>query len=190
MSDDDRLSDMAATVLEQGRPWTEERFFALGKTASRVELFDGSLLVSPAPSIWHQDLGLAIRDALLSVTREADLRIHLAINVRLQPGRIPIPDLVIAHPVDRKSLVIEARDVVLGCEILSSNAVFDRVAKMHYYAEARVPHYLIVDPQGPVLELYRLEGDKYVAEASAAPGERLLFTTPFVAELDPASLAQ
>jgi len=29
-----------------------------------------------------------------------------------------------------------------------------------------------------------------VAEASAAPGERLLFTTPFVAELDPASLAQ
>ena len=95
MSDDDRLSDMAATVLEQGRPWTEERFFALGKTASRVELFDGSLLVSPAPSIWHQDLGLAIRDALLSVTREAELRIHLATASRQESmqARPPI-DLI------------------------------------------------------------------------------------------------
>ena len=35
-----------------------------------------------------------------------------------------------------------------------------------------------------------LDGDHYVEEQTAKPGERLLFTEPIVAEIDPASLAQ
>ncbi len=190
MSDDDTLDDMALALTEHRRPWTEDEYFALGETGDRVELFDGSLVVSPSPSIRHQDLGVALRDALLAAAREAGLRIHLAINVRLRTGRIPIPDLVIAQPVNSGSLVMEARDVELVCEITSSNAGHDRVTKMNYYAAAGIPRYLIVDPAGPALELYRLDGDKYVLEASAGPGERLLITGPVVAEIDPGSLVE
>ena len=46
----------------------------------------------------------------------------------------------------------------------------------------------MVDPKPLSLNLYRLHGETYVEEASAALGERLLFTEPIVAELDPASL--
>jgi Uma2 family endonuclease len=180
----------AVPVTEHTDPWTEEEFFALGETANRVELFDGSLLVSPAPSIRHQFLAAALRDALRPAAREAGLEVHLAVNVRLRAGQIPIPDLVIARPVDLDTLVIEARDIELVCEITSTNVVADRVLKMHYYSAAAIPRYLLVDPRGPVLNLFRLDGDKYVAEASAGPGERLLFTAPVVTELDPASLAQ
>ena len=59
---------------------------------------------------------------------------------------------------------------------------------MHHYAVAGIPRYLLVEPKPLTLQLHRLDGDKYVEEARAVPGERLLFTAPIVTELDPASL--
>jgi Uma2 family endonuclease len=190
MSDDERLPGMAAPAFEHVYPWTEEDFFALGETTDRVELFDGSLLVSPASTRRHQRLSRRLANMLEPAAIEAGLAVDEAVNVRLRPGRIPIPDLVITQPTELDRLVVDAREVELICEITSTNVGADRVTKMHYYAEARIPWYLIVDPQGPVLSLHRLDGDHYVEEQSAKPGERLLITEPVVAEIDPASLAQ
>ena len=173
--------------IEHG-PWTEEEYFALGETNARVELFDGSLVVSPAPTAWHQKLSRRLANALEPAANEAGLEVYEAVNVRLRPGQIPIPDLVLAEPVDRETLVFEAQGVALICEITSTNAAADRVTKMHYYAAAGIPRYLLVDPKPLRLSLYRLDGKTYVEEASAGPGERLLFTAPILAELDPASL--
>jgi Uma2 family endonuclease len=190
MSDDARLDSMAAPAFEHVYPWTEEEFFALGETSDRVELFDGSLLVSPAPTVRHQVLGVALRNALHAAALQAGLEIYLAVNVRLRTGRVPISDLVIAQPVDLDTLVIEVRTVALVCEITSTNAATDRVLKMHYYSAAHIPFYLLVDPPAPTLQLFRLDGDHYVEEQKAGPGETLRFTAPIVTELDPASLGQ
>jgi Uma2 family endonuclease len=190
MSDDDALDDMTAAVLERIDPWIEDGYLALRKPGSRVELFDGSLLVSPAPTFRHQLLATALNDVFRRPAREAGLQVLLAINLRLRSGRVVIPDLVINRPVDPNELVMEVRDVALVCEITSTNVGADRITKMHYYAEAGIPRYLIVEPKGPMLELYRLDGDKYVLEASAGPGERLLVTEPVVAEIDPGSLVE
>ena len=80
--------------------------------------------------------------------------------------------------------------VALVCEVTSTNVGTDRLLKMNCYADAGIPRYLIVEPEGPTLELYRLDRDRYVLEASAGPGEPLRLTEPVVAEVDPASLVQ
>lgn len=178
----------SAFVLERPEAWTEERYFALGETNARVELFDGSLLVSPAPTVRHQDLSALLREAMLPGAKNAGLKVYLAVNVRLKPGRIPIPDLVVTEPVARDTLVLDGAGVRLVCEVTSSNAAADRVLKMHYYAVAGIPWYLLVDPDPVTLTLYRLDGDHYVQDASAKPGEILTLTEPVAAELDPAAL--
>ncbi len=190
MSDDDTLDDMALSLTEHRRPWTEDEYFALGETGDRVELFDGSLLVSPSSTVRHQRISRRLANALEPAARQSGLDVIEAVNVRLRPGRVPIPDLVIMEPIALDTLVVDAYQVALVCEITSTNVSADRVTKMYYYADAGIPRYLIVDPTGPTLELYQLEGDKYVLEASAGPGERLLITEPVVAEIDPASLVE
>jgi Uma2 family endonuclease len=169
-------------------PWTEEEYFALGETADVVELFDGSLLVSPAPSVGHQDLSRRLANALEPAVQAAGLAVYLAVNVRLKPGRVPIPDLVITEPVGRQTLVIDAPLLRLICGITSTNAAADRVLKMHYYAVAGIPWYLLVDPDPVVLRLYRLDGDHYVEHSSAKPGHVLTIAEPIAVSLDPAAL--
>jgi Uma2 family endonuclease len=180
----------SAFVLERSEAWTEDRFFALGETNAVVELFDGSLLVSPAPTVRHQQLSLRLAMALFDAAEVAGLEVNQAVNVRLQPGRIPIPDLVVNRRVKDGARLMEARDIALICEITSTNAATDRVLKMHYYATARIPWYLLVDPDPVILALYRLEGGHYVEHALAKPGEILTLTEPVAADLDPASLTR
>jgi Uma2 family endonuclease len=83
----------------------------------------------------------------------------------------------------------EVTSVRLVCEITSTNKAADTVRKKRYYAEAGIPWYLIVEPDEPILTLYRLSGRRYVEEATAKPGQILHLTDPVAADLDPAALA-
>jgi Uma2 family endonuclease len=173
-----------------GIPWTEERWLALGETNERIELFDGSILVSPAPTPRHQNVSRRLANALERGAGEAGLKVYEAVNLRLRSGRIPIPDLVLVTPVDEWTSIIESASCELVCEIVSpSNPAADKVLKMHYYAKAGIPWYLLVDTDPEiVLTLYRAEGDKYIAVAGGVPGERITLTEPVRITLDPADL--
>ncbi|MFB9358979.1 Uma2 family endonuclease [Actinoplanes nipponensis] len=180
---------MMPAILDRGTPVTEEEFFALGETSKRIELFDGSLYVTPAPTPQHQHIASEIKFALRNAARDAGLHIHEAVNVRLQPGRIPIPDLVITRKINFKELVIDAEAVVLICEIVSpSNASADKVLKMHYYAAAGIPWYLLVEQDSATLHLYQLAGNHYVERSVTRPGEVLHLAAPLTADLVPDEL--
>jgi Uma2 family endonuclease len=71
------------------------------------------------------------------------------------------------------------------CEVVSpSTQAFDRGDKMDVYARERVRHAWLVDPLAQLLEVWRLEGDKWLRLASFQ-GSALVRAEPFEAmELD------
>lgn len=180
---------MAVTAFDHVLPWTEEEYLALGETSDRVELFDGSLFVSPAPTFRHQTIARRLANQLDQAAALAGLGVFEAVNIRLKPGRVAIPDVVIIRASDTDLLVGEAANVRLIAEITSPhNAATDRVLKMHYYAVAGIPWYLLVDPEPTTLTLFRLDGDQYVTHGTAGPGEVLRLSEPVAVEIDPSAL--
>jgi Uma2 family endonuclease len=171
------------------RTWTESEFLAIGETPERIELFDGSLHITPGPPPIHQRLSTRLAFLLTPPAEAIGLFVHEAINVRVGTARIPIPDLAITTMIDFEELVVDASDVRLICEILSpSNATTDRVLKTRYYADAGIPWYLLAEPKTATFTLYKLEGSEYAVHTTAAPGELLEITEPVVATIDPADL--
>jgi Uma2 family endonuclease len=177
-------------VFEHINPWTEGKFLAL-PVDRRVELLDGALLVSPSARVRHQRLSFRLAITLDAAVPHG-LEVLEAINVRVGPGKILIPDLAVVTVPGLDLTVREAADVVLVVEITSpGKAAVDRAVKPQLYALAGVPHYLRIElgEAGPRALMYRLRGDDYRQVACVDPGHTLVLTEPIAVTLDLAELA-
>lgn len=178
---------MTVGSLEHVGPWTEEDYFALDESTVRIELLDGSLIVSPAPSGPHQQVARRLANGLESAANASGLCVIEAVNVRLRPGRIAIPDVVVSD--DDGKTIFEASEVELVAEVVSpGNAAADRVVKMQLYALGGIQWYLLVEVDPVELRLFRLDNGYYVEDATARAGETLRLTEPFPLELATANL--
>lgn len=184
------MSTHALDPLVHPDRWTEDDFFALPENRY-VELLDGNLLVSPSSSHMHQWLSFQLC-AVLNAAAPRGTLVFEAVNIRLAPDRIFIPDLaVIANP-NLLSLVSPASAVRMVVEITSpGNAYIDRGMKPQLYAQAGIPHYLRVELTDglPTVLVFGLHGDRYVETARFAPGEITMLTEPFPVAFDLAALA-
>lgn len=180
---------VAETTIEvQSEPWTEKDFLAL-PVDRRVELLDGGLVVSPSGSNRHQQLCFELHVALAAAA-PVGYRVLEAANVRLRPGRILIPDVVVLEQPDMDATVNDANVVRLVIEVVSpGNAFMDRAVKPQLYAEAGIPRYLRVerDDAGPLGHLHVLEGGEYHLAAS---GPAVELDHPFPVRLDLTRLAR
>lgn len=177
-------------LLDHPGPWTEEEFLALPEDR-RIELLDGGLLVSPNARRGHQRLSSQLW-ATLGAAAPAGIEVLEAINVRIGPGRILIPDLAVVTDPGADDLVADASAVVLVVEIVSPGSVrTDRAVKPQLYAAAGIPVYLRIEfgADGPSGVLLELAGAGYREVARRQPGEPLVLTRPFPVELDLAALA-
>jgi Uma2 family endonuclease len=181
-----RPLSLDSVLLDHDGPWTEEDFFAL-PVDRRVELVDGSLLVSPATRGTHQWLSFELCAALRAACSRGQ-RVLQEVNVRLGPERILIPDIVVLAAADLSELYFDASQVLLVVEIGSpSTSRYDRTVKAQLYAGAGVPHLLRVELAGSVTGvLHRLEAGEYV---EIARGPVLSLSEPFPVELDLPALA-
>ena len=125
------------------------------------EYWDGNVLVRPRETPRHEQCVSAVAEALrVGLT---DLQVLSGVAVRLAPGRIVLPDLIVAGPIDLDDPVVDADAVRLVCEVVSpASAVLDEVLKMHAYAAAGIPCYLVAEPDRGALHSHELRGDTYV----------------------------
>jgi len=176
-------------LFEHAGPWTEDDFLALPEDR-RIELLDGELLVSPGPRHARQRLSSRLW-AALDATAPDSLEVLEAINVRVAPWRILIPDIAVISNPGADLVVSDAADVVLAVEIVSPGSVLrDRAIKPQLYAAGGIPHHLRVEvgDEGPTAFAYRLHDGRYQEVARVEPGQRLRLADPFTLDVDLAGL--
>jgi Uma2 family endonuclease len=161
--------------------WTLDDVLALPEDQSqRVELIDGSLIVSPLGTSYHQALIGDVYAALRSACPPGH-KATVELNVGLPRGVLLIPDFTVTKRPDFKGLVCPAEDLLLVGEVASPSTRFkDYGVKRQRYAEAGVPFYLVVDPLEAEVTavLYELESGEYV-EAARSEGGVLKVDRPF-----------
>ncbi|HVE95696.1 MAG TPA: Uma2 family endonuclease [Pseudonocardiaceae bacterium] len=185
------VSAAQSGLLDHVGPWTERDYLALPDDRRRIELLDGGLLVSPAVGGRHQRLSSQLCYALGRAAPNW-LEVLEAINVRVAPGRILIPDLVVVANPGLDLTVWDPADVAMVVEIVSPGSLAaDRAIKPQLYSAAGIEHYLRIELSnpGPTSVVYRLRRGHYVAVASSGSGQPLCLTEPFPVDLDLAELA-
>jgi Uma2 family endonuclease len=148
-----------------------------------AEIIDGELIASPRPASPHALAASGIGSDLFGrfnrppgdpeapggwwILYEPEL--HLGPDVIVPDlagwGRARMPSLPNVAAFDL------APDWV--CEVVSpSTARVDRVRKMRIYARERVGHLWIVEPIARTVEVYRLEGDRWLVASTHAGADR------------------
>jgi len=159
-----------------------------------AELIEGDLYTSPRPAMPHARAASALGQDLRSfdappgdpdtpggwwIIDEPEL--HFGADVL-------VPDLA-GWRRERMPTFPDTPAVTLApdwaCEILSSTtAALDRTRKMPIYARNGVAHLWLIDPSARTLEVYRLEGERWMV-ASSHSGSTSVRAEPFAAiELD------
>ncbi|WP_432507164.1 Uma2 family endonuclease [Kineococcus arenarius] len=140
----------------------------------RMEIVDGSLHVTPAAGIVHQ---------LLVGELAAQLRTHAPVGWLVLPGgnllrrgstdRLLIPDVLVVEDsvLEGDAIYMDPSDALLVVEVESpSTRSVDRLLKRELYAQWRVPHYWVVDPQARTVDRLALTPQRDYAPAAGEQG--------------------
>jgi Uma2 family endonuclease len=157
---------------------TFEEFRQFPNDGKRYELVRGEVHVTPAPATRHQFILQNLAGSLwphvvknnLGEACTAPLDVRLSEDTALQPDLIFVSNA--RAGIIQEDWIAGAPDLVV--EVSSpSTAAYDRVAKLPIYAEAGVSEFWLIDSQAKTMEVLKLQGKKYLVEASLA-GEQVL----------------
>jgi Uma2 family endonuclease len=201
-NDDPRkeVPDVGAQLsLPDRQVWTIDDLLSMPDDGHRYEIFDGSLLVSPAPPKQHQAAADRLRDALQAAAPDGvDVITATAVDISATSPKLgiqaPVPDIVVAAPGvwDDPGLYVLPPRVLLLVEVESPRTSRDRVLKPALYAAAGIPAYWRVEldgPRAPAIVTHVLDGSVYREVRTVRAGESVVVDVPFPVELRPAELA-
>ncbi|MEV1177188.1 Uma2 family endonuclease [Nonomuraea sp. NPDC049784] len=174
--------------------YTVEDWLKLPETGERIELIDGSFVVSPMPRYAHALSAGRLRQILVEAAPEA---FEVVESGNLQVGEDGlIPDIVVGYAaaILEDPVVLTASDVVCVAEVVSPGKVNrdrDYTIKPPKYAAAGIPVFIRVDLEGgdaPRVEVFNLGEQGYELVAEAKAGTVLTLDQPFPVSFDPAAL--
>ncbi len=181
---------MASVVtMPMSRPLTLEDFEAIRGAADdghRYELIDGSLIVTPSPTWSHQVVSsnLLVHLALANPAPDRFVVLHAPYDVRLANDSVVQSDLLVFDTTEPDQSL-----PLLAVEILSpSTRHIDVGLKWSRYASAGIPHFWVVDPDGPGLKVWELRDGAYVKATSAEGDETAHVALPWPVTIVPSAL--
>lgn len=130
------------------------------------QLIGGRMIMTPAPSTYHQIISMKLEVKLAVFVMEKDLGLVLdaPIDVYLEETETYQPDIIF---IARDRLAIIEPDKINGApdlvvEILSpGTAYYDLRKKFKIYEKNCVKEYWIVDPEEKSIEIYLLQEGKF-----------------------------
>lgn len=151
-----------------------------------MELIEGEICVTPPANGEHEEIVSEVADQVVERRRDRSLRNYTGIGLNVpgasETGHV-VPDLVIAPKgsFDDQEEWHEPSGVVLVAEVTStSTADRDRDKKIHGYARAGIPVYLLIDREEAEVIVYsEPSGDDY----AQAPKHKLGLAVPLPAPL-------
>jgi Uma2 family endonuclease len=176
-------------TFTEARTFTWSDIQRLPADGLRRELIGGQLIVTPAPGSRHQD-AVRILCRLLDDACPPGYKVMLApFDLYIAEDTYFEPDLMVIARPDAPIARFEGVPLLV-VEVLSpATRTTDLVTKRDAYARAHVPHYWIVDPDGPSVVALGLEGAAYVERGRASGAETLVATEPFPVSVVPARLS-
>ncbi|MGH7500032.1 MAG: Uma2 family endonuclease, partial [Gemmatimonadales bacterium] len=157
----------------------------------RYEVVYGELLVTPAPSPWHEIVQQRLLSAIATWLAQYPVGVVLGsrADISWAPDVLVSPDVFVVTLEQARTLDwSRMTDLLLVAEVLSpSSARYDRFIKRRRYQEVGIPLYWIVDPDErrvevwtpadsfPLLEQERIVGHPAGAAAPFSLGLAELF---------------
>jgi Uma2 family endonuclease len=175
--------------------YTVEDWLKLPETGERIELIDGSFVVSPMPAYAHA-LAAKRLVRILDDARPRNFEVVETGNLKVGEDGL-IPDIVVEHAeaIVAGVTMLSAADTVCVVEVVSPGKASrrrDYEVKPPKYAAAGIPVFIRVELQGddaPRVEVFNLSDHGYELVAEEKAGNVLSFDQPFPVSFDPAVLA-
>lgn len=150
--------------------------YALLPEGAPYQLIGGKLVMTPAPSTYHQAISMRLLEKFLFFMAGKDLGMiyHAPIDVYFEEKETYQPDIIFIAK-DRLHIIELARingapDLVV--EILSpSTGYYDLRKKARTYARHGVKEYWVVDPEDESIEVHRNQEGKFVLDQRGEEGK-------------------
>lgn len=163
---------MTSMSVGASTPFTVHDLEGMPDDGRRYELIDGELLVSPAPGLRHQTMGMRLHRLLDDACPE-DLYVLVApFAVQTDISNEVQPDVLVARFADLTEKNLPTAPVLAVEVLFPSGRLIDLNLKRAAYERMGTPSYWVLDPDVPDLLVLELGAHGRYEEVARVAGEQ------------------